>query len=45
MAGVKLWTTYYMTAQNYRGRDKLTGNILKQDNWLVNKSDLVKKYL
>jgi hypothetical protein len=26
-------------------REKLVSNLSKQDNWLVNKSDLVKKHL
>ena len=45
--GTKLWTTYYRTAQNYGGREreKLISNVLKQDNWPVNKCDLVNKYI
>ena len=36
-----------MTAPNCRGREreKLTSNVLKQDNWPVNKSDVVKKQI
>jgi hypothetical protein len=35
-----------MTAPNYKGREKkLTSNVSKQDNWPVNESDLVNKYI
>jgi len=42
-AGTKLWTTYRMSATNFRRieRGKLISNEFKQGNWPVNKSDLV----